>query len=137
MVILDGDGGEEARRLEAIVNDHNLRELGSDWRPLVILLRDADGRLIGGLKGSTEWGWLHVEYLAVEEPHRRRGHGSRLLAAAEREALARGCHDAFLDTFSFQALPFYEAHGYRVFGELEGFAGHTKHFLRKRLADAE
>lgn len=38
---------------------------------------------------------------------------------AELYAVERGCTNAFLDTFSFQARPFYEKLGYRVFGILE------------------
>jgi hypothetical protein len=40
---------------------------------------------------------------------------------AELYAVERGCTDALLDTFSFQARPFYEKLGYRVFGMLERF----------------
>ncbi|MGN2755623.1 GNAT family N-acetyltransferase [Aliivibrio fischeri] len=42
------------------------------------------------------------------------GIGSELLAKAESYAIEHGCHSSFLDTFSFQAKPFYEKHGYNV-----------------------
>jgi GNAT superfamily N-acetyltransferase len=124
-------------RVEGIINDYNLSEMQSDYCPLTILLEDAAGRVVGGLHGKTEWGWLYVETLAIQEAYRDRGYGKRLLAMAEQEALARGCHDAYLDTFSFQARPFYEKLGYEVFAALENFGGHTKYFLRKKLGPRE
>ena len=57
--------------------------------------------------------------LAVAAPVRGRGFGKELMKRAETYAVKRGCTDAFLDTFSFQARPFYEKLGYRVFGTLE------------------
>jgi GNAT superfamily N-acetyltransferase len=119
--------------VEAIINQYNCSVMGSDYRPLTLLLQDGEGRVVGGLCGKTEWGWLYVATLAVREEYRNRGYGTRLLLAAEAEAVARGCHDAYLDTFSFQARPFYERLGYELFGVLEGFAGHTRYFLRKKL----
>jgi hypothetical protein len=39
-----------------------------------------------------------------------------------------------LDTFEFQALPFYERRGYRVFGTLDGFPpGYRRFYLQKSL----
>ena len=65
---------------------------------------------------------------------RGQGVGSQLLAMAEQEAVARGCHSAYLDTFSFQALPFYQKQGYEVFGTLDNYPGeHKRYFLRKQL----
>ncbi len=105
-----------------------------DHQSLVLLLRAEDGTLLGGLLGDTYWGWLHVGILWLEENVRRQGHGSRLLAAAEREALRRGCHHAHLDTMSFQALPFYEKHGYSAWGVLKDMPrGHSRIFLSKPL----
>jgi GNAT superfamily N-acetyltransferase len=102
---------------------------------LVLYLRDSSGALIGGLLGDTYWGWLSVGILWLEEKVRRQGHGSRLLAAAEQEALRRGCHHAHLDTMSFQALPFYEKHGYTIWGELNDLpSGHKRIFLSKPLS---
>jgi ribosomal protein S18 acetylase RimI-like enzyme len=47
---------------------------------------------------------------------RRRGVGRELMAQAEARAVERGCHAAWLDTFSFQARSFYEKLGYGEFG---------------------
>jgi ribosomal protein S18 acetylase RimI-like enzyme len=106
----------------------------SDFQRLAIFLRDEDGKLMGGLLGETYWGWLYVETLWVAEGARGQGWGTKLLAAGEAEALKRGCRAVHLDTMSFQALPFYQKHGYTVWGTLENFIGdHNRYFLRKQL----
>ena len=57
------------------------------------------------------------------------------LRAAEQFALEHGCPGSYLDTFEFQALPFYERHGYTVFGVLEDYPpGSRRFYLRKVLA---
>jgi GNAT superfamily N-acetyltransferase len=71
--------------------------------------RDGTEALVGGLIGETVWQWLSVRLLWVDPAHRGAGHGQRLLAAAEAEAIRRGCHHARLDTFSFQAADFTSA----------------------------
>lgn len=105
-----------------------------DYRPLELFLREADGTVSGGLLGETYWGWLHVGILWLQEKKRGLEYGSQLLAAAEQEAVRRGCRRAHLDTHSFQALPFYEKNGYSVFGVLDDLpAGHRRFFLFKKL----
>jgi GNAT superfamily N-acetyltransferase len=70
----------------------------------------------------------------IEESLRGQGYGKKLIAAAEREAIARRCHNALLDTFSFQALEFYQRCGYEVFGTLEHFpTPHKRFYMRKSL----
>ena|SRR5258706_4765367 len=122
-----------AIRLGLIAFDNQHAPVYNDQQ-LTVFLRDEDNSLVGGLLGETSWGWLYVKTLWLNETARGQGHGSRLLALAEEEAIARGCRHAHLDTLSFQALPFYEGHGYRVFGRLNDFpAGHTLYFLTKEL----
>ena len=105
-----------------------------DHRHLAIFVRDESGEIVGGLLGHTFWGWLYVEILWIDESVRGQGYGHTLLAAAEQEAIARGCHHALLDTMSFQARPFYEKHGYTVFGELHDIpVGHSRYYMQKPL----
>lgn len=117
------------------VNHFNVDVTGvADWWPVTLLLRDEASTVQGGLLGDIWGGWLHVTYLWVAETARGRGHGRRLLQAAEGEARRRGCRYVHLETFSFQARPFYETLGYSVFAELGEYPpGHAHYYLRKTL----
>jgi GNAT superfamily N-acetyltransferase len=121
--------------LEDQIDSFNFATTGfRDGRYLVALLRGADGRIQAGLAGHTWGGCAEVKFLWVEESRRHRGLGSRLLAAAEREARARGCAKLVLSTHSFQAPDFYAKHGYRVAGRFSDYPrGHAQIFLEKEL----
>jgi GNAT superfamily N-acetyltransferase len=106
------------------------------WEPLAVFIRDEHTTIRGGLLGGTYWGWLYVETFWLAQELRGYGYGSQLLALAEAKAIERGCRYAHLDTMSFQALPFYERHGYSVFGVLEDMpagSGERRFWLRKTL----
>jgi GNAT superfamily N-acetyltransferase len=102
------------------------------WRPLGIFIRDTE-TIVAGLSGETYCGWLVIKYLWVRDDLRRRGVGRRLMAYAEARAVERGCHAAWLDTFSFQARAFYEKLGYEEFGTLDYPPMHKRHFMKKLL----
>jgi GNAT superfamily N-acetyltransferase len=107
----------------------------SNEQPVRLIARDDHG-VVGGLIGQTRWSWLYVAKLWVHERARGRGVGRRLLTAAEDLARSRGCTGASLDTFEYQARPFYEKLGYELFGTLEGYPpGYRQFYLRKRLRD--
>ena len=102
--------------------------------PIAFYVRDAQGTIRGGLTGFLAWDWLSVDLLWVDVALRGQGYGSQLLAAAERVARESGCVAVRLDTYEFQARPFYERHGYTVWGVLEGYpAGRSTFHLRKAL----
>jgi GNAT superfamily N-acetyltransferase len=106
----------------------------NDYRPLVLAIEDPEGRVIGGLWGRTVYDWLFVELLVVPDGLRGRGLGSELMKRAEDEALRRGCHSAWLDTFEFQARGFYERLGYSCFAELSDYpVGSARYFMKKAL----
>jgi GNAT superfamily N-acetyltransferase len=105
----------------------------SNEQPVRLVARDDRG-VVGGLLGHTKWKWLYVAKLWVDERGRGQGIGTQLLMAAEGLARERGCTDASLDTFEYQARPFYEKLGYELFGTLEGYPpGYRQFYLRKRL----
>ena len=106
-------------------------ELG---RAVQIFIRDGENRVVGGVIGHVFGGWLYVSLLWVEESLRNKGNGARLLKMIESEAVKLGCKYAHLDTYSFEARPFYEKHGYTLFATLDNYPeGHRKHFLKKTL----
>jgi GNAT superfamily N-acetyltransferase len=103
------------------------------WRRLGVFVRDRDGDIAAGLAGNTYGGWLFVEDLWVRADLRGRGIGRELLGLAEQRAKERGCHAAWLDTFSFQAPWFYPKFGYREFGRLDYPPGQHRIFFQKQL----
>jgi ribosomal protein S18 acetylase RimI-like enzyme len=121
--------------LDDQINRYNIAVTGiDDWRALAIFVRDEVGAIVAGISGGTWAGYLEIKSLWVREDRRGQGHGRRLLLAAEREALARGCDRVLLDTHDFQAIEFYKRLDYTVFGEFDGIGGrYTRYYLRKRL----
>lgn len=104
------------------------------FQPLAVFLRDEAGQLVGGVWGYVNWNWLSVGLVWLADELRGHGYGKQLLATLEAEAQARGCEFAHLDTFSYQARPFYEHLGYEVFATLENYPpGHQRYFLKKQL----
>ena len=101
---------------------------------LSILVRGSDNSLKGGLIAEISWKWLYIFNIWIQGDFRHKGIGTRLLAIAEEEAKKRGCGNACLETFSYQARPLYERLGYEVFGQLDDFPpGYTKYFMKKEL----
>jgi len=131
--LADEPSPEELSIVERGLAEHGeARSEPRNARPLVLFLRDAGGDVVGGLRAATVWGWLEIKWLWIAERHRGLGYGRRLVAAAEREAVGRGCRHAWLDTFDFQAPQFYARLGYDVFAALDDFPrAHTRYFLCK------
>ena len=108
--------------------------------PLHVAARNAEGTIVGGVTGSTAsaLGWCQINRLWVAETHRGTGLGTRLMLAAEAEALRRGCRHVRLETVEFQAPEFYRKLGYVEYGRLEGSVGvHAELMLRKDLEPPE
>lgn len=134
--IVDDVGKAEMAQIVAGLNAANGDQVPAyDKRPLNILSYNAAGTLVGGLVGTTHWGWLYTKLLWVDESQRGTGLGRRLMAEAEAEAQKRGCHAAYVNTFSFQAPEFYQKCGYEVWGTLEDYPkGAQRVYLWKKLA---
>jgi len=106
--------------------------LGDDV-DLAIFVRDA-GRIVAGISGWTWGDCCELQNLWVAPRLRGRGLATRLLAAAEAEAAARGCSQTVHLTYAFQAQALYERNGYELVGRVEEFpAGTDVLWYRKRL----
>ena len=106
-----------------------------DPQPFTVTLRDETGTLRGGIQTILHWDVVFIDTFWVDEDLRARKLGAQLIEAAENEARLRGANVAYLDTFSWQARPFYEKQGYEVFGELPYAEGkHRRYFMWKRLS---
>jgi GNAT superfamily N-acetyltransferase len=123
--VLEGLGNNIIERIGNV-------ELG---RPLRIFIRDKADKVVGGVVANCFGGWVFIALLWIEKSLRNRGYGTRLMQMLEAEAASCGCRYAHLDTYSFEARPFYERLGYEVFATLEDYPiGHRKYFLKKPLA---
>lgn len=121
--VTDAPRAEDVSALEDAINEHNMAVTGRrDYRPLGVFDRDPrSGEVVAGLYGFTWGDWLEVKFVWVRPDHRGRGLARRLIEIAENEARARGCHSAWLDSYSFQAPALYEKLGYHAFGRLEHY----------------
>ncbi|CCV12120.1 GNAT family N-acetyltransferase [Mesorhizobium sp. STM 4661] len=126
---------EELAVLGERLSAFNDSDVGASRRKaLAVFVRDEQGKVVAGISGYTAWGWLYVQWLWVDERLRGQHMAGRMLDAAEREAVARGCHGALIDTFNPKAEKAYERQGYRPFGILPDFpVGRSRVFLQKKL----
>jgi GNAT superfamily N-acetyltransferase len=126
---------EEREAIENLLRAYNAAQAPPAlYRPLRLTIKDNAGQVIGGLTGHSSYEWLFVSILIVQEPLRGQGLGTRLMQQAEQIARERGLTGIWLDTFDFQARPFYEKLGFTVFGELKDHPrGISQWWLQKRL----
>jgi len=126
--------GPVRREISKELRAYNVAAVGkSNYRPLTLTIRQR-GKIVAGLAAETFFGWMFVSLLWVSERYRGKGFGVSLIQAAEAEARSRGVRNVYLDSFSFQAPPFYAKLGYREFGRLKEFpAGHDRVWMTKAL----
>ena len=102
---------------------------------LVFKVEDEGNNVIGGCVVNIHaWGRAVLARLWVDERYRHHGLGSMLIRATEDAAREKGCYYLCLGTMDFQARPFYEKHGFRVFTVNKDIPmGHKSWSLCKRL----
>ena len=104
--------------------------------PLAVFAKK-DGKIVGGAYGASQWRWLYINFLWVDSHYRRTGVGTQLMQKIEAAAKERGCVGSHLDTFSFQALGFYQRLGYELYGTIRDYPpGHSRHYLCRQFTDA-
>ncbi|WJH36605.1 GNAT family N-acetyltransferase [Paenibacillus sp. CC-CFT747] len=128
----------DAKFISSQIDQFNLVKAPSAQVPstetINLMVKDLEGRIVGGLLGSMNRFALYVSFLWVSEELRGQGYGSKLLEEVEGIVRAKGGKMIHLDTWSFQAPEFYKKQGFEIFGVLEGFPeGFKRYFLKKDL----
>ena len=105
-----------------------------ETKPIWLNAKDAEGKLVGGLRAVIVLYWLRVEVLWVEESARGKGLGARLLRHAEAAAKEMGAENAGLETFEWQAPDFYLKQGYEEAARIENYVkGFYLAIMKKKL----
>ena len=112
---------------------YNAQFSPATYEEFAVALKTDHGTVCGGITAMAWAGMLFIKWFWIDESLRRQGHGRALMAAAEAEGRRLGCSAAWLDTFEFQARPFYEKLGYELFGTLDYPAGFKRFFMKKAL----
>lgn len=123
--------------IEDRLYDYNRRATGcDDARELAFTISDEDGRIVGVAAGYSWAGSAELKQLWVDDDHRGRGHGQRLLDAFVDETRQRGVRSVWVASYSFQAPKFYERAGFVRVAELDGWPyGHANIVLRKTFCE--
>jgi ribosomal protein S18 acetylase RimI-like enzyme len=130
------DSSETADAIQRGLEMHNNEAVGFEVQavPLHLAVRDAQGKLCGGILALTYTDTLRIETVWLDKSLRGQGQGKAMMDAVEAEGRRRGARHAWLVTLSWQARPFYEKLGYHVFGEMPIMAGrHRRYFMQKAL----
>jgi GNAT superfamily N-acetyltransferase len=136
----DDDPRAAGREISELLGQFNTEAVGGPAGERFVLTIKAPGSdaILGGLLAVSYWGSFYISDVVVPETARRQGLGAELMRQAEQEARARGCRHMWLDTFEFQARPFYERLGFEVFGRLDGLEPFfPRYFMQKTLEPAE
>jgi GNAT superfamily N-acetyltransferase len=106
----------------------------SERTPLAIQVKSDSGEVVAGAAARSFGDWLMLDTLWVSKALRGQDVGSEILKKVEEAAKSRGCTKCLLDTLDFQAMPFYEKHGYKVQWVQEGYPKTgCKYFMVKQL----
>ena len=118
---------------------HRLQEYNApfweadDRHKYIITLND-NNSIIGGIVFTIFGEWLEIDFFWVDSEKRSRGYGKQILEKVEIYAKSKSCKYSFLNTFNFQAKPFYEKNGYKVVYTQNNYPiTNSRYFMEKQL----
>lgn len=98
------------------------------------VIQNDEGEVIGGIRGYTTLGILHIAELWVSETYQCQGYGKTLVTHVETMARERRCVAGQIACFSFQNLGFLKNHGYEVLGFSDAYPNDVKeYYLTKKF----
>jgi GNAT superfamily N-acetyltransferase len=129
------DTGEEVAKAVADGLTAFNRKVIGDFEsvPVNVSVRDDDGKIVGGVVGNFSFDTLYISLVWLDDSLHGQGAGREMMELAEAEGRALGAKQSWLYTLSWQARPFYEQLGYKLFGEMPFAGEHRRYFLMKTL----
>jgi len=104
-------------------------------KPFSFYYQDNAKNIIAGITGYYANKYARVDYTWVHENYRHKKLGKKLFTALEFFLREHHCEFIQLDTFDFQAKPFYEKLGFICVGMVpKWIEGHDCYFMRKRIS---
>lgn len=123
--------------VKSVFKLHTEKTLGDDSGErddYMIVARDDNNNLVGSVSYTTQLGCAMINVVVVSDSVRGLGVGSELMERVFEHSKSLGCTFALVNTYSFQAAPFYQKVGFKPIFEVPGFTGgHSKIFLRKEF----
>ncbi|MCP4323328.1 MAG: GNAT family N-acetyltransferase [Alteromonadales bacterium] len=114
--------------------EHNSHFLDGVERKKIAFYSIENGVKKAGVTAEIFGSWLLINFLWVDKSLRSKRVGSDLMAKLETYAIEQGCHSSMVDTFSFQAKPFYEKLGYKCQMSLDNYpVNHSRYYFTKQL----
>ncbi|NCF71442.1 MAG: GNAT family N-acetyltransferase [Chlamydiales bacterium] len=93
-----------------------------------------ENELIGAAIAKTFWGALHIKNLYLKKAHRGQKIGKALIDKLCEKGKKLDCSFAYLETFNFQALDFYNHLGFKEEFVRHGYDKNSSfHYLKKEL----
>lgn len=127
---------KDKQKIEEALYQFNLKHFPEDlsdrYEEINLFLKDDKGIVRGGILAEVCWNWLEIHTFMIDEELRKSGLGTTLLVELENIAVEKDCDFIKVDTLSFQALGFYEKHGYKVFGSLDNVGRVFQHYYLKK-----
>jgi len=93
-----------------------------------LVIKNDDGKAIGGISGYTTLGTMNIEALWVDERYRGQGYGKDLVIHAENLAKEIGCIAGQIACFSFQNIDFLNKQGYSPHGVSDAYPEEVKEY---------
>jgi GNAT superfamily N-acetyltransferase len=92
------------------------------------------GRLVGGAKGIVHWKWFYLSHLWVHTSRRGHGLGGQILTRLLEDAREQNWSGIYVDTFSSDAVRFYQKAGFDIVGKIPKFInGFDRTYLKISL----
>lgn len=126
----DSDALYKALNTFSAEHGHNTRK--RENTTYLFVLRDDQGKFLGGIQGGIYGGWLDI--YTLYSTREIKGVGTRLMDHVENYARENNCKGVKLVTYEFQAPEFYRKRGYEIYGELEDLVeNYTNIYMKKVL----